>query len=54
MQDRDTRFKFSTQKIRDSRDDIPSPETDPGANGWQGGKTVQLTLREVPVRNVRG
>jgi len=53
LQDRDRRFGASTATLRKDRDDIPWPQVDAGANAWQSGKTVQLTLQEVPVRNLR-
>ena len=53
LEDRDRRFSASTTALRQDRADIPSPELVPGANAWQGGRTVQLRLEEVAVRNVR-
>lgn len=54
LQERDRRLGTSTQAIRQDRGDIPLPKVDPGANTWQSGRTVQRTLREVPVRGRRG
>jgi hypothetical protein len=54
VQDRDRRFGASTATLRKDRGDIPWPKLVPGANAWQGGKTVQMALREMPVRNLRG
>ncbi|MGI4956991.1 MAG: OBAP family protein [Janthinobacterium lividum] len=52
LADRDKRFDASTATLRKDRSDIPSPTVVPGANAWQSGKTVQLTLHEVPVKNL--
>ncbi len=52
LDDRDRRFGASTAANRRDRADIPMPVVAAGANGWQGGRTVQLALREVPVRNL--
>ena len=54
LADRDRRFGASTAGNRLDRADIPVPAVAAGANAWQGGRTVQLALREVPVRNLRG
>jgi len=54
LRDRDKRFDVSFERQRKSRDDIPMPDVDPGANSWQSGKVMQLKLEEVPVRNLRG
>ena len=54
LDDRDKRFGVSFAERRRNRDDIPMPGVDPGANSWKSGKTVQLRLEEVPVRNLRG
>jgi hypothetical protein len=32
---------------RPNRDDIPTPEVVPGANSWEGGRTVQTRLEEM-------
>lgn len=53
LQDRDQRFDISAEERRKSRDDIAPPTVDPGANAWRGGRTVQLKLEEVAVRNLR-
>lgn len=53
VQDRDKRFGASMANLRQSRTDIPAPAVLAGANAWQSGKTVQLRLEEVTVRNVR-
>lgn len=52
-QDRDKRFDVSTAALRKDRADIPEPILVPGANAWKSGKTPQLTLHDVPVRNIR-
>ena len=54
LRDRDNRFGVSFEERRKNRADIPMPDVDAGANSWQGGRTMQLTLKEVPVRNRRG
>ena len=54
VQDRDKRFGVSTGRAKQNRADIAAPSIDAGANSWQSGKVVQLTLKEMPVRNVRG
>lgn len=53
LSDRDKRLGASTGTLKKARGDIPWPTVVPGANAWQSGKTVQLTLQEVPVRNLR-
>ncbi len=53
LSDRDKRFIASTETLKKDRSDIPWPTVVPGANAWQSGKTVQLTLQEVPVKNLR-
>jgi hypothetical protein len=47
------RFGVSTDAKAQDRQGIPAPPVQPGADAWQGGTTVQLGTREVPVRNVR-
>lgn len=53
LEDRDRRFEASTSTLRKDRADIALPEVVPGANSWQSGRTVQLRLEEVAIRNVR-
>lgn len=53
VQDRDRRFKVSSDAEKKNRVDIPMPQLVPGANAWESGKTVQLTLTEVDVKNLR-
>jgi len=53
LADRDKRFGSTTAKLRQDRTDIAEPVLVPGANGWQSGRTVQLKLEEVAVRNLR-
>ncbi|WP_254066635.1 OBAP family protein [Acidisoma sp. S159] len=53
LADRDRRFDVSTADLKKDRGDIPWPKVAAGANAWQSGKTMQLTLQEVPVRNLR-
>ncbi len=50
LADRDSRFGASTQALRHDRGDIPWPAVVDGANAWQSGRTVQLTLQEVAVK----
>jgi len=54
INDRDKRFGANTQTLKADRGDIPWPKPVPGANAWQNGKTVQLVLQEMPVKNLRG
>jgi hypothetical protein len=35
VQERDKRFNVSTEKIKNSRADIATPEVDPMANAWE-------------------
>ncbi len=51
--DRDKRFKVSTANEKKNRADIPIPSVAEGANAWQSGRTVQLKLEKVAVRNLR-
>lgn len=53
LDDRDRRFGLSTQSERKNRADIPTPDIVSGANFWQSGKTMQLQLVEVPVKNLK-
>ncbi len=53
LQDRDKRYDISFEERRRTRNDIAMPTVDPGANSWQSGKTMQLKLEEVPVRNLK-
>ncbi len=53
VQDRDKRFDISSGERKKDRSDIPAPTVDPGANSWRSGKTMQLKLEEVAVRNLR-
>jgi hypothetical protein len=52
VEDRDKRFGTSTQMLKRDRGDIPWPDIVSGANAWQSGTTVQLVLREIPVKNL--
>jgi hypothetical protein len=54
LQSRDGRFRIDTQENKNHRRDIPEPDVDPAANAWRSGKSVQLSLQTVPVRNLRG
>jgi hypothetical protein len=42
--DRDKRFGVSAEKEKEDRQDIHPPPVLPGANSWQTGETLQLTL----------
>ncbi|MGY6258167.1 OBAP family protein [Paraburkholderia caledonica] len=53
VQDRDRRFKVSAAAEKKNRRDIGMPTLVPGANAWESGRTVQLTLTEVDVKNLR-
>jgi hypothetical protein len=39
---RDQRFGIDSEKKRQAREDIAAPRIDPGADGWQHGKTIQI------------
>ncbi|MBV9654083.1 MAG: OBAP family protein [Acetobacteraceae bacterium] len=54
LQARDSRLRTDTRRAKDNRSDIPEPEVDPAANSWRSGRTVQLALQDVPMRNLRG
>ncbi len=53
LADRDKRFGVSTRDEKCYRADLVAPEPLDGANAWRNGRTMQLALREVPVRNLR-
>lgn len=53
LDSRDKRFGVSYQSEKKNRSDIAMPESVAGANSWQSGKTMQLKLEEVPVKNLR-
>ena len=53
VRDRDRRLRLSSDENRKNRDDIKWPTVVAGANAWDSGKVMQLTLMEVPVRNRR-
>jgi hypothetical protein len=53
VEDRDRRFHTSTAADRRQRADIAEPPAMNGANAWESGKAVQLTLAEVDVKNLR-
>lgn len=44
LQHRDRTLGISTQKIRQQREDIPTPMVQPGANAWESGQTAQTSL----------
>jgi hypothetical protein len=54
VDDRDQRFGTNTERLKRDRGDIPWPDKVSGANAWQRGTTVQLVLREIPVKNLPG
>src|SRR5690625_1170037 len=47
IRERDRRLGLSTPRKRKSRADIPMPHVVPGANSWEGGRTVQTCLEEL-------
>jgi hypothetical protein len=49
-EDRDKRFHVSTARRRRKRADIAERPVVKGANAWQSGTSVQLTLAEVQVK----
>lgn len=51
--DRDRRSGISSSERRVGRADIPAPADQNGANSWQNGRTIQLKLEEVMVKNLR-
>lgn len=53
LEDRDKRFGVSAASERRNRSDIPAPQPAPGSDAWRSGRTVQLKLEEVAVRNIR-
>ncbi len=53
LDSRDKRFGVSYQSEKKNRSDIVMPQPVAGANSWQSGKTMQLKLEEVPVKNLR-
>ena len=44
LADRDKRFDVSTEKEKGNRADIQPPPVLPGANSWETGEVLQLTL----------
>jgi hypothetical protein len=50
---RDKRFDVSTAGQRRKRADIPERPLVHGGNAWRSATSVQLTLAEVPVKNLR-
>jgi hypothetical protein len=53
LDSRDKRFGVSYQSEKKSRSDILMPKPVAGANYWQSGKTMQLKLEEVQMKNLR-
>ena len=47
---RDETLGISTEKIRQDRQDIPTPMVQPGANAWEGGQTAQTRLEYMEMR----
>jgi hypothetical protein len=54
--DRDKRLGVSTADVKTSRKDLAAsaPPVQPGADGWTGGGSRQLTLQDMPLKNRRG
>jgi hypothetical protein len=50
---RDKRMDIWSEKKRAERESIPMPTVQPGANSWQGGRTLQLKADTVDVKNLR-
>lgn len=48
---RDARVGVSTRSKRASREDIATPQVDPGANHWESGQSLQMTTEDVPFRS---
>jgi hypothetical protein len=48
IEERDRRFGLSSAEKRKNRADIKAPPIDPGADAWQKGETVQLSLGPLP------
>jgi hypothetical protein len=48
--ERDERFRISSEEKRKNRSDIQAPPIDPGADAWQKGQVVQLSLGTVPAQ----
>ncbi len=44
LADRDKRFNISTEKIKNSRKDIPMSKVDPDANAWEKGQVRQFVI----------
>jgi hypothetical protein len=53
VRDRDRRLAVSSAERKADRADIPMPAVDPGANAWRTGRTLQLRLEDVPVKNLK-
>ena len=49
-EDRDRRYGISTSERRRKRAAIPMPDVAPGANAWEGGRTVQTRLEELDLK----
>jgi hypothetical protein len=54
IEERDKRFDISSQEKRKSRSDIPAPPVDSGADAWQKGEVVQLSLEAVSAPQTAG
>ncbi|CAH2601455.1 conserved exported protein of unknown function [Rhodovastum atsumiense] len=50
LEARNQRLDTPQAALRQERGDIPAPSVDAGANAWQSGRTMQLTLQEMAVR----
>jgi hypothetical protein len=51
--DRDRRLGTNKEDSKRAREAIPVPRPAPGSNSWESGRSPQLNLSEVPVRNRR-
>jgi hypothetical protein len=54
MSDRDQRFGVSTEKEKESRKDILPPPVLPGANSWETGEILQLSLGPLSKESAMG
>lgn len=53
VRDRDHRFDVSSTRRSADRADILMPAVQAGANSWESGRTVQLSLEEKSVKNLK-
>ena len=52
LRERDRRMNVSSDRKRQERAEIPTPQVQPGANSWEGGEVPQLRAETVPVKNL--